>query len=86
MMRQARPREYRQAPGNRPMKANAIAEPVRALLDPQGRGRPQRVLSLFLAGAMELCDRVVETPSQKSDGFPKELAINSIESPNRESD
>jgi hypothetical protein len=25
-------------------------------------------------------------PSQKSDGFPKELAINSIESPNRESD
>jgi hypothetical protein len=70
-MRQARPREYRQAPGNRPpMKANAIAEPVRALLDPQGRGRPQRVLSLFLAGAMELCDRVVETSLTKERRLP----------------
>ena len=30
MMRQARPREYRQVPGYRPIKANAIAELVRS--------------------------------------------------------
>jgi hypothetical protein len=41
--------------------AIAVLQLARAMLDAQGRGRPQRALSLFLAGATELCDRVVET-------------------------
>jgi hypothetical protein len=37
IMRQARLRD--KAPGYRPIIAYVLAEPVRALLDPQGRGR-----------------------------------------------
>jgi hypothetical protein len=37
--------------GDKPVKAKAIAEPVRALLDPQGRGRQFTAASLAqLAG------------------------------------
>ena len=86
MMRQARPREYRQAPGNRPMKANAIAEPVRALLDPRDAAAPSGSCHCFWLGQWSYAIVWSKLPSQKSDGFPKELAINSIESPNRESD